>query len=101
MKPTRIDTLRLGEFPNLLFVLIRTDEGIVGSVNLPNALVQESVRAYYTGWYKELVTRLSEISDGHISPPDLHLRPDARLVLSERSHTRVDAIRTRVLADGR
>ncbi|HEX2183698.1 MAG TPA: mandelate racemase/muconate lactonizing enzyme family protein, partial [Rubrobacteraceae bacterium] len=26
------------------------------SVNLPNALVQESVRAYYTGWYKELVT---------------------------------------------
>lgn len=30
------------------------------SVNLPNALIQETVRAYYTGWYKELVTELPE-----------------------------------------
>src|SRR3712207_9042850 len=28
------------------------------SINAPNALVQESVRAYYTGWYKELLTDL-------------------------------------------
>jgi L-alanine-DL-glutamate epimerase-like enolase superfamily enzyme len=58
------------------------------SINLPNALVQESVRAYYTGWYKELVTALPTIGNGHISPPDgpglgtellpdLHERPDA------------------------
>ena len=40
------------------------------SVNLPNALIQESVRAYYNGWYKELVTELPMVSDGHISPPD-------------------------------
>jgi L-alanine-DL-glutamate epimerase-like enolase superfamily enzyme len=39
------------------------------SINLPNALIQESVRAYYTGWYKELVTDLPTISDGHICPP--------------------------------
>jgi galactonate dehydratase len=26
------------------------------SINLPNALAQETVRAYYTGWYKELLT---------------------------------------------
>ena len=28
------------------------------SLNAPNALLQESVRAYYTGWYTELVTDL-------------------------------------------
>jgi galactonate dehydratase len=39
------------------------------SINLPNALIQESVRAYYTGWYKELVTDLPTVSEGHISPP--------------------------------
>jgi L-alanine-DL-glutamate epimerase-like enolase superfamily enzyme len=60
------------------------------SINLPNALLQESVRAYYTGWYKELVTALPTVADGHISPPkgsglgtellpDLHERPDAHL----------------------
>jgi galactonate dehydratase len=60
------------------------------SINLPNALVQESVRAYYTGWYNELVTALPTVADGHMSPPkgsglgtellpDLHERPDAHL----------------------
>jgi galactonate dehydratase len=64
------------------------------STNLPNALVQESVRAYYTGWYKELVTELPTVADGHISPPegpglgtellpDLHERPDAHLRTSK------------------
>jgi galactonate dehydratase len=38
------------------------------SLNLPNALVQESVRAYYTGWYKELVTALPSVADGYVSP---------------------------------
>ena len=33
-----------------------------------NALVQESVRAFYTGWYKELVTELPRIVDGHVYP---------------------------------
>ncbi len=38
------------------------------SMNAPNALVQESVRAFYTGWYKELVTDLPRIEDGYIYP---------------------------------
>jgi galactonate dehydratase len=39
------------------------------SMNATNALVQESVRAFYTGWYRELVTTLPEIRSGQITPP--------------------------------
>ena len=39
------------------------------SVNVPNALIQETVRAFYTGWYRELVTTLPIIEHGLISPP--------------------------------
>ena len=51
------------------------------SLNAPNALIQESVRAFYTGWYKELVTALPEVKDGMIAPPPgpglgLDLLPD-------------------------
>ena len=60
------------------------------SLNAPNALIQETVRAYYTGWYKELVTDLPIIENGHVSLaskpglgtallPDLYRRPDAHL----------------------
>jgi galactonate dehydratase len=63
------------------------------SVNAPNALIQESVRAYYTGWYKELVTQLPVVENGQIRPPegpglgtelipDLDKRPDAHMVTS-------------------
>ncbi len=38
------------------------------SLNAPNALVQESVRAFYTGWYQELVTELPEIRNGYVHP---------------------------------
>jgi galactonate dehydratase len=37
--------------------------------NAPNALMQETVRAYYTGWYRDVVTELPAISGGQISPP--------------------------------
>ncbi len=58
------------------------------SLHAPNALVQESVRAFYSGWYKELATELPVVKNGMISLsnkpglglellPDLHLRPDA------------------------
>ena len=40
------------------------------SCNAPNALVQESVRAFYTGWYTEVVTALPTVSDGMIAPPE-------------------------------
>lgn len=64
------------------------------SVNSPNALVQESVRAHYTGWYRELVTKLPVVEDGHVRPPDgpglgtellpgLSERPDAHPLTSE------------------
>jgi len=39
-------------------------------LNVPNALIQETVRAFYTGWYKELVTTLPKIEHGHVYPPE-------------------------------
>ena len=39
------------------------------SLSAPNVLVQESVRAFYTGWYNELVTAIPVLKDGHILPP--------------------------------
>ena len=64
------------------------------SLHAPNALIQESVRAFFTGWYKELVTELPVVKDGMISLngkpglglellPDLHLRADAAVRVSK------------------
>ena len=39
-------------------------------LNVPNALIQETVRAFYAGWYKELVTTLPKIENGHVYPPE-------------------------------
>jgi len=58
------------------------------SVNVPNTLIQESVRAFYSGWYKELVDALPVLDNGALAPPDgdglgvnlnpgLFTRPDA------------------------
>lgn len=51
------------------------------SLNAPNALIQESVRAYHRTWYRDLVTTVPEISDGSITVPPgpglgLELMPD-------------------------
>jgi galactonate dehydratase len=51
------------------------------SLNAPNALVQESVRAFYRGWYRDVVTALPEVRDGMITVPPgpglgLDLHPD-------------------------
>jgi galactonate dehydratase len=40
------------------------------SMNATNALIQETVRAFYTGWYSELVTRLPRIENGYVFLPD-------------------------------
>ncbi len=40
------------------------------TLNAPNALVQESVRAFYSGWYGELAQNLPVVEDGHIHLPD-------------------------------
>ena len=64
------------------------------SLHAPNALVQESVRAFFTGWYKELVTELPVVKNGVISLsnkpglglellPDLHKRSDAVVRISK------------------
>lgn len=39
------------------------------SVAAKNALIQETVRAYYTDWYREIVVGLPSIDRGRISPP--------------------------------
>lgn len=39
------------------------------ALNVPNAFVQEIVRAHYYGWYAELLRQLPPIEAGHIKPP--------------------------------
>ncbi|MGI9145701.1 MAG: mandelate racemase/muconate lactonizing enzyme family protein [Chloroflexota bacterium] len=50
--------------------------------SLPNAMIQEGVRAYYNGgWYEEVVTTLPTVANGFVSAPDgpglgTRLRPE-------------------------
>lgn len=37
---------------------------------MPNALIQEGVRAYYRGWYREIVTELPAVEGGTVRPPE-------------------------------
>lgn len=64
------------------------------SLHVANVLVQESVRAFYDGWYKELVTAVPRIENGHIFPPegpglglellpDLHKRNDFSAIMTD------------------
>jgi L-alanine-DL-glutamate epimerase-like enolase superfamily enzyme len=51
------------------------------SLNAPNALIQESVRAYYKTWYRDLVTEVPPVKGGMITVPEgpglgLDLLPD-------------------------
>ena len=39
------------------------------SLNAPNALIQETVRAYNATWYKDIVDTLPEIVNGFAYPP--------------------------------
>src|SRR5215467_6888896 len=51
-------------------------------MSLPNAMVQEGVRAYYSGgWYQDVVTALPRVDNGFVSAPDgpglgLQLQPE-------------------------
>ncbi|MEI4485107.1 mandelate racemase/muconate lactonizing enzyme family protein [Frigidibacter sp. MR17.14] len=38
------------------------------SISQPNTLIQESVRAFYKGWYRELVTEVPRIEGGYVYP---------------------------------
>jgi L-alanine-DL-glutamate epimerase-like enolase superfamily enzyme len=51
------------------------------ALNLPNAVFMESVRAYWSGWYRDLVTALPKVERGMITIPEgpglgLALAPD-------------------------
>ncbi|MEO6625775.1 MAG: mandelate racemase/muconate lactonizing enzyme family protein [Burkholderiaceae bacterium] len=59
------------------------------SLHAPNALIQESVRAFYTGWYKELVTELPTVTQGMLS---LNGKPGLGLELLPDLHKRADAV---------
>lgn len=67
------------------------------SLNAPNALIQESVRAFYRGWYRDVVTALPPVSRGQITVPGgpglgLALLPDLERgwTVSRRRTTRTD-----------
>jgi L-alanine-DL-glutamate epimerase-like enolase superfamily enzyme len=60
------------------------------ALSQPNTLIQESVRAYYTGWYKDLVNAVPKIDNGFVYPmegvglcvellPSVLTRPDLTL----------------------
>lgn len=36
---------------------------------LPNAMIQEGVRAYYLGWYRDVLTDLPRVENGCVAPP--------------------------------
>ena len=40
------------------------------TMHAPNVFIQEMVRAFYYGWYQDLVTELPPIADGRITAPD-------------------------------
>ncbi|TPE46638.1 mandelate racemase/muconate lactonizing enzyme family protein [Amaricoccus solimangrovi] len=46
--------------------------GFVAAIHMsfsqPNTLIQESVRAFYKGWYRELVTEVPRIEGGYVYP---------------------------------
>lgn len=55
--------------------------GIHMSFSQPNTLIQESVRAFYRGWYNELVTVMPVIKEGYVYPMEgiglgVDLRPE-------------------------
>ena len=60
------------------------------SIASPNALVQEVVRAFYFGWYQELVEDLPPLVRGRIAPLD---KPGLGVALRASTRSRADARR--------
>ena len=62
------------------------------SLNAPNAIIQESVRAYYRTWYQDLATALPKVENGSITVPPgpglgVELKPDLGKRFSLESRT--------------
>jgi len=64
------------------------------SATLPNVNYQEAVRAYFTGWYREVADTLPRIDNGRVFPldgpglglklkPEVFARPDATVRMSK------------------
>lgn len=67
------------------------------SLHAPTAIFQESVRAFYSGWYREVVDALPIIRDGMIRPP---AGPGLGLALRKDIFSRPDvSVRTSSLGD--
>jgi galactonate dehydratase len=60
------------------------------SAHFPNAFVQEFARAFYYGWYGDLVTAVPPVTDGHACPLDA---PGLGARLRPEVFTRPDIIR--------
>ncbi|MCI0439477.1 MAG: mandelate racemase/muconate lactonizing enzyme family protein [Chloroflexi bacterium] len=65
-------------------------------MNAPNAMLQETIRQYYEGWYGDIVTTNITIKDGYLLAPEgpglgtslrpeVRLRPDARIVVTDKT----------------
>ena len=65
-------------------------------MHIPNALIMEAVRAYYSTWYKDVLTELPVVKDGNIHAltgpglgtkllPDLLHRADVQVRRSVRA----------------
>jgi galactonate dehydratase len=60
------------------------------SFSQPNTLIQETVRAFYTGWYKELVTAVPKVENGFVYPMEgVGLCLDLQPAVFERGDLRV------------
>ena len=64
------------------------------SLNAPNALIQESVRAFYKTWYRDVVTEVPPVKNGMITVPagpglglELHPEIDKRFNTTRRRTT--------------
>lgn len=68
-------------------------------LHIPNAMIMETVRAYYDGWYNDVMTERIPISEGMLSLPErpglgtalreeVLSRPDVHIEVSDISHAR-------------
>jgi L-alanine-DL-glutamate epimerase-like enolase superfamily enzyme len=64
-------------------------------MHIPNALIMETVRAYHTTWYKDVLTELPQVRQGYIAPltgPGLGTRLLPDLMKREGVHVRRSAL---------
>ena len=66
-------------------------------LHIPNAMIMETVRSYYKGWYNDIVTEAIPISDGMLTlpenpglgtalRPEILTRPDVHIEVSDLQH---------------